>query len=248
MGKSPLNSIKIVLNQTSHPGNIGAAARAMKTMGLRDLILVNPKTSLDTVAYARASGATDILDSAVITRNLDIALSESQIVIATSARQRNIKIPTFNPKEAALRINESLNSGLKVALLFGNEQHGLSNLELQKCQEQIIIPTSNEYSSLNLATAVQLICYEIFCANNISNKETITKCDDRASSDEIERLFTHIISTLRHIDYLEDKRSTKISQKLRVILHKYELTTSQVQILRGVLTQIDKRTYKRTNV
>ena len=144
------SNINIVLVNTSHPGNIGSTARAMKTMGLNQLTLVSPKDFPSKIANAKAVGCTDILDNANICQDLDTALKEQQLIFATSARSRQISLPTHTPKEAANIINSALASGIKVAILFGNEQHGLSNTDLLKCQHQIIIPTSEEYSSLNL--------------------------------------------------------------------------------------------------
>jgi tRNA (cytidine32/uridine32-2'-O)-methyltransferase len=239
MSCARFSNLNVVLNETSHPGNIGAAARALKTMDMYNLTLVKPKQFPDSVAYARSSGATDVLDNATVTQDLNSALAQSQLIIATSARSRQISLPTHTPKEAALLINNALASGINVAVLFGNEQHGLANEELLKCQYQIIIPTSDIYSSLNLATAVQIICYEIFCHS--SQKETKTKITNIANSHQIELLFEHTISTLSKLEYLEDKRSSKIAQKIKVMLQQYQFSADQVQILRGILTQINKK-------
>ncbi len=239
MKNQDFSQLRIILNETSHPGNIGATARAMKIMDIKNLTLVKPKQFPDTVAYARSSGATDILDNAKICQDLDTALKEQQLIFATSARSRQISLPTHTPKEAANRIHSALAGGIKVAILFGNEQHGLSNTDLLKCQHQIIIPTSEEYSSLNLAAAVQITCYEIFTAQE--NKPLETQTNDFANAEQIDQLFTHTISTLSALEYLEDKRSSKIALKIKAMLQQRQFTSQQVQILRGVLTQINKK-------
>ena len=234
------SQLEIILNETSHPGNIGAVARAMKIMDMTKLTLVKPKQFPDTVAYARSSGATDILDNASVTTTLDKALAPNQVIFATSARSRSIALKTHTPKEAAEMINSYLEEGAKIAILFGNEQHGLSNEDLLKCNHQIIIPTSEVYSSLNLGAAVQIICYEIFCAASTTTKAEI-KSAEVANSQQIEQLYDHLMVTLSKIDYLEDERSSKIAYKIKAIIQQYNFKTPEVQILRGVLTQINKK-------
>ena len=236
------SNLQIILHKTSHPGNIGAAARAMKTMDIENLCLVQPKSFPDSIAYARSSGAVDILDNASICQELEQALATNQLVFAASARSRQLSLPVLKPQAAAIEINNALNNGTKVAVLFGNEQHGLSNEHLQKCHKQIIIPTSNIYGSLNLAAAVQIICYEIYSQSSEAAPNEQTQ--DIATAAEFELLFQHMLNTLEKIDYIKPQRSSKIAQKLKILLQQYQLSHEQVQIIRGVLTQIEKSSSK----
>ena len=234
-----LQTIRIILDGTSHPGNIGAAARAMKTMGLSNLVLVNPKTSLDSVAYARASGATDILDNAQIVDSIDCALEDIQLVFATSARPRHISLPIHNAKQAATSIHQALESNTRVAILFGNEQHGLSNEALQKAQRHIVIPSNPVYGSLNLGSAVQIIAYELFAYTDDTqeNNAHINLATQSART----ALLDHLVDTLHRIDFIKKERSAKVSQKIQVLLNKIPFTHTDTQIIRGILTEINKR-------
>lgn len=235
---SNLANLRFVLDHTSHPGNIGAAARAMKTMSIETLSLVAPKSFPDSVAYARASGATDVLDQAEIHETLSSALEPCQLIFATSARSRHLSLPVLDAREAGAAITAALQQGQQVAVVFGNEQHGLSNTDIQHCHQHIIIPTSPVYGSLNLAAAVQIISYEVFQQQD-QQAPTITSIP--APYSEQERLYKHVLDMLKAIDYLHPKRSAKLSQKLKVILQQYPLTQEQIAIIRGVLTQIEKR-------
>ncbi|HBX40203.1 MAG TPA: tRNA (cytosine(32)/uridine(32)-2'-O)-methyltransferase TrmJ, partial [Marinobacter adhaerens] len=154
------DQIRIVLVETSHSGNIGAVARAMKNMGLGNLWLVNPSSFPDEASYARAAGASDVLDSAHVVSSLDEALADCVLVMGTSARGRKVPWPVCAPPEAAAAAAEHAGSG-PVAMVFGRENHGLSNDELQRCHYHIHIPSNPDYSSLNLAMAVQVMCYEL---------------------------------------------------------------------------------------
>ena len=231
-------TISVVLDQTSHPGNIGAAARAMKTMGLSKLILVNPKTELDSVAYARASGATDVLDAAQHYNSLTEALADKHLVYATSARARHISLPTFTAKTAAEDIQQHVTDDIQIAIVFGNEQHGLDNHALQQAHKQIIIPTNPIYSSLNLASAVQIITYELYA---IAATETEINPTDLATHAQRASLYDHLVQTLQRIDFIQPERSAKITQKIQVLLNKIPLSYTDTQIVRGVLTEINKR-------
>ena len=155
-----LAKIRVVLSNTSHPGNIGATARAMKTMGLTRLYLVNPKVFPAAEATARASGADDVLANAVVCPDIEVALSGCHLVLGASARSRSIPCPVINPAESARKAYAESEQG-EVALLFGCERSGLSNAEIDRCQHLVQIPSNPDYGSLNLAAAVQIICYEI---------------------------------------------------------------------------------------
>jgi tRNA (cytidine32/uridine32-2'-O)-methyltransferase len=233
-----LANLRIVLDHTSHPGNIGAAARAMKTMAIEHLCLVAPQSFPDSVAYARASGATDVLDEAEIHSTLSSALEPCQRIFATSARSRHLSLPVLDARDAGVAIAAALQQGQQVAVVFGNEQHGLSNTDIQHCHQHIIIPTNPVYGSLNLGSAVQIVCYEIF-QHIHSPVDTTTNIP--APYIEQERLYHHVLDMLQAIDYLHPQRSAKLSQKLKVILQQYPLTQEQIHIIRGVLTQMEKR-------
>lgn len=233
-----LANLRIVLDHTSHPGNIGAAARAMKTMSIENLCLVAPKSFPDSVAYARASGATDVLDEATCHQTLANALEPCQRIFATSARARHLSLPVLDARAAGEAIVCALQQGQQVAVVFGNEQHGLSNTDIQHCHQHIIIPTSTVYGSLNLASAVQIICYEIF--QHITTPTEIATTIP-APHIEQERLYQHLLNMLQAIDYLHPVRSAKLHQKLKVILQQCSLTEEQIRIVRGVLTHIEKR-------
>lgn len=232
------STISIVLDQTSHPGNIGAAARAMKTMGLSKLILVNPKTELDSVAYARASGATDVLDTAQHCNSLTEALADQHLVYATSARTRHISLPTFTAKTAAYDIQQQATPGTQISIVFGNEQHGLDNHALQQAHKQIIIPTNPIYSSLNLASAVQIIAYELYA---ITPTDIDSIPVNMATHAQRVSLYDHLVQTLQRIDFIQPERSAKITQKIQVLLNKIPLSYTDTQIVRGVLSEINKR-------
>ncbi|MFI4981244.1 MAG: RNA methyltransferase, partial [Nevskiales bacterium] len=157
---SLLSRIRVVLVGTQHPGNIGSAARAMKTMGLNNLVLVAPEIFPDPRADALAVGAVDLLEKARICADLDEALAGCTRVAATTARQRHISAQTYQPREWAQRVAESDMAG-DIALMFGRERTGLTNEEIDRAQELVAIPTSADYTSLNIASAVQILCYEL---------------------------------------------------------------------------------------
>jgi len=233
-----LDTIQIVLVNTSHPGNIGAAARAMKTMGINQLVLVNPKLFPHVEATARASGASNILKHARVVKSLDDALQGTDLVIGTSARSRSFPWPTFTPRQCSEQLkNES--QGSKVSILFGNEQSGLSNEELQRCNYHIIIPTVSEYSSLNLAAAVQVIVYEL--QESLGDVELSTKQLALATADEMKSFYQHLETTLVKINYLHPEKPKHLQQRLYRLFNRARLEKSEVQILRGILSAIDKK-------
>lgn len=239
---STLKNITIVLNNTSHPGNIGASARAMKTMGLNQLSLVAPKSFPDQIAYARSSKAIDVLDNAQVHANLATALADKHIVFATSNRDRYLSLPTYSPRDAAELIKNACADKQQIAILFGNEQHGLSNSDMQLCNQQIIIPSNHIYGSLNLAAAVQIICYEIFTI--LEQEGTVLSQGPHESNiatrSEVENLFAHVTEILLSSGYLKQNNSV-LAQKLKIILNKTQLSSKEVQITRGILTHLTKR-------
>jgi len=230
-----LSNIRVVLVNTSHPGNIGAAARAMKTMGLTRLYLVEPKTYPDAGATARASGADDVLANARVCKNVDEALQGCRFVIGASARSRSIPVPLINPGECAAILRAESEAG-EVALLFGCERSGLSNTEIDRCHQLVQIPTSPEYSSLNLAAAVQIVCYEIFVAHESDAAVEELPVHIPVAVDEMERFYTHLEETLVELDFLDRSNPRMLMRRLRRLFNRARPDTNEVNILRGILT------------
>ncbi len=236
-------SPKIVLVNPSHPGNIGATARAMKTMELSELILVNPKNFPNVNATAMAAGADDILANAKVVESLPEALIGCQLIFGTSARLRAIPLALLTPKEAAKIIAKSALVS-KIAVVFGRENNGLSNEELGLCNYQLHIPTNPEFSSLNIASAVQLICYEIKMALMEKKTDIEETRSDLAPSEEILRLYQHLEETLVKIEFLYQANNTGIMAKIKRLFNRAQLENSEIKILRGILTAINQRTIK----
>ena len=241
-----LKNIRIVLVNTSHPGNIGAAARAMKNMGLSDLCLVEPRKFPHRDAEARAAGATDILENARVVDDLDEALSDCQLVVGASARSRTIPWPIVNPRELAA-IVAPLTEDVRVAVLFGREDRGLTNDELQRCHHHVHIPVNEEFSSLNIAAAVQVITYELRMAKLSSVQEVRpqwgTDWDvELADNRELERLFEHLEQTLTEVDFLDPEKPRNLMPRLRRLFLRAIPDKLEVNILRGMLTAVQKCT------
>lgn len=228
-----LNNVRVVLSHTTHPGNIGAAARAMKTMGLQSLYLINPQHFPDKQADAMAAGAADVLHHAVVCGSLDEALEGVTMVAGMSARVRDISQEIFTPRAAMpLMVQQAMQQ--PVALLFGTEMSGLTNQELARCQFMVRIPASLVYTSLNLAAAVQLICYELRLASE--QEEYALPEIYPAPAEQVERFFRHLEDTLTEIGFLKAKQSTKLMQKLRRLYARSRLEQEEINILRGILT------------
>lgn len=230
-----LSNIRIVLLSTSHPGNIGAAARAMKTMGLARLFLVEPGRYPDAEATARASGADDVLANAQVCENVDEALQGCRFIIGASARSRSIPVPLVSPAGCAEMLRAESAAG-EVALLFGCERSGLSNAEIDRCNYLVQIPTSNDYSSLNLAAAVQIICYEIFVAH--AEQHTAEEAHEHVpvAADEMERFYAHLEETLVALDFLDRSNPRMLMRRLRRLYNRARPDSNEVNILRGILT------------
>jgi len=239
-----LGSIRIVLSHTSHPGNIGAAARAMKTMGLAHLTLINPKSFPDAEAVARAVGADDILLAARVCASLDEALAGTVFAAAVSARQRSLGPPPLQARAAAPELL-ALAGGGKVALVFGNETAGLSNAEVQRCQRTIFIPANPEYTSLNLGSAVQLLCYELRLAAFDGQPPLVSKAvpfaSPRANNDDVERFYTHLERLMIATDFLDPRQPKRLLPKLRRLFARAELERDEINILRGILDAVEKK-------
>lgn len=239
-----LGNIRIVLSHTSHPGNIGAAARAMKTMGLARLTLINPKSFPDAEALARAVGADDILLGASVCASLDEALAGTVFAAAVSARQRSLGPPPLQARAAAPDLL-ALAAGGEVALVFGNETAGLSNADVQRCQRTIFIPANPEYTSLNLGSAVQLLCYELRLAAFDGQPPLVSKAvpfaSPRATNDDVERFYAHLERLMIATDFLDPRQPKRLLPKLRRLFARAELERDEINILRGILDAVEKK-------
>ena len=231
--------VRIVLVDTSHPGNIGAAARAMKTMGLTELALVRPKHFPHDDATARAAGAVDILAKASVHETLASAIADCGWVVGASARLRTIALPILDPREAAATIWQRLPAN-RVAVLMGPEQSGLTNDDLGRCQQLVHIPAAPEFSSLNLAMAVQVLCYELRMAMPDRPLPEGPVGDSRlATAAELEGLHEHLERLLTDSEFLHPEHQRQVKLKLRRIFHKATLEYNELNILRGALTSLD---------
>jgi tRNA (cytidine32/uridine32-2'-O)-methyltransferase len=233
-------SIRIVLVGTTHPGNIGAAARAMKNMGLSDLALVNPRFFPHEEATVRASGATDILDNALVVATLADALTDCVYVAGASARARTISWPSMGPRDCAERmINESENG--KVAAVFGPEKTGLHNDDLDLCHTLLTIPTAPGFSSLNVAMAVQVLTYELRVASLLDAGPAFESEAPPATSEEMEHYYTHLERVLQDIHFLDPQNPRHLMRRLRRLFIRARPDKNEVNILRGILTAIDQK-------
>jgi tRNA (cytidine32/uridine32-2'-O)-methyltransferase len=234
-----LNSIRIVLVATSHPGNIGSTARAMKTMGLNSLYLVSPKSFPDYKAKEMAAGADDLLDAAVVTETLDEALVGCQLILATSARPRGLSLPGLIPASAAELVSQQADA-TQIAVVFGREHAGLTNEELLKCHYHIHIPSAPEYSSLNLSQAVQIVAYELRMKLLSPSAEVAVREDDYATADEIEQFYDHLKEVFIEIKFLRQTNPRRLMQRVRRLFNRINLEKTEVSILRGMLSQVQK--------
>ncbi len=237
---SALHKIKIVLVEPSHPGNIGAAARAAKTMGLENLVLVNPKSFPDKQATVRATGAVDVLENARLCATLKQAIEGCTFVVGTSSRERGLPCPQILPKYLGQRVWQELQHG-DVAIVFGRESSGLSNAEMDLCQFATTIPTNWEFGSLNLAAAVQVIAYEIFMA---TLSQAVTPAEEEsqplATADELEHFYQHLQEVLLKIEFLDPKQPKLLMRRLRHLYNRARPTQVEINILRGVLSSTQK--------
>lgn len=236
-----IENIKIVMVGTTHPGNIGAAARAMHNMCFTRLALVNPQCPIGEIAYARASGALSILDQRETHASLSQAIADCDYVVAASARRRSLSWPELDPAALA----QKLLSGAEhdnVALVFGREHSGLTNEELQLCNAMVCIPTNPEFSSLNVASAIQVLCYEFYrrqappAGPGKSDPEDLP-----ASSAEVEHYFEHLQRVMENSGFLDAEKPGMIMPRLRRLYLRSEMTRNEINILRGMLSAIEKR-------
>lgn len=241
-----LQNIRVVLVNTSHPGNIGGAARAMKNMGLSRLVLVDPLDFPSPEADARASGADDVLAGTQVVATLEEALVGCNLVLGTSARDRRLPWPLVDPRECGTKVIEEAAQGMEIALVFGREHAGLTNEELQRCHFHVHIPSNPDFSSLNLAAAVQVLAYEVRMAwlavegqaPKVQKPEAST--EELATMDEMERFYEHLEKTLVEIGFLDPQKPKHLMPRLRRLYGRSSVNRSEMSILRGILTETQK--------
>tara|TARA_B100000768_G_scaffold112492_1_gene104183 strand:- start:18 stop:743 length:726 start_codon:yes stop_codon:yes gene_type:complete len=234
------NLINIVLVETSHPGNIGSVARAMKTMGLSKLSLVNPKVFPSDDANALSGNARDVLDNATIYPSLQEAIKKSTFVYATSARNRSINWPTVNPEKAAEQIIDQATGDKEISIVFGREDRGLTNEELQLANFHLEIPANPEYPVLNIAMSVQIVTYELF--KNTNNTEDREWRDyPEINSEDLQRLIDHFVETSIELDMIDPKNPSQIIARIKRMFSRLQPDSMEANYLRGFLTAVNKR-------
>lgn len=241
--QAALRRIRIVLVGTTHPGNIGSAARAMKTMGLHDLALVAPRHFPHADASAMASGADDVLDDIVVHDSLDAAVADCTLVVGASARLRSTAVPPRPPRAIAEAVGGLMQGDpeARPAIVFGREKSGLTNAELDRCRWLLHVPTNPDYMSLNLAMAVQVVAYELRLALTGGAIEPAAPDAPPATQAALENLFAHLEQTLIDVDFLDPDNPRLLMRRLRRLLHRAEPDADEVNILRGILTAVGKR-------
>ncbi|EAT10967.1 RNA methyltransferase [Bermanella marisrubri] len=246
-----LENLRIVLIGTSHNGNIGSTARAMKTMGINDLVLVEPKSfdpnNLCDDAIAMASGATDLLASAKVVSTFEQAIEDCAVVMGASARSRHLPWPLMHPRKAAAKSMEVLPRGQKVALVLGRERTGLTNDELAMCQVHIHIPANPDYASLNVAAAAQVLCYEVRMAA-LDHQQAlepeyegdwgVSWDNELATQGEMNGFFQHLEETLVDIQFLDPNNPKQLMPRLRRLFQRAMPDKVEVNILRGILKMV----------
>lgn len=236
---APLQNIRVVLSRPSHPGNIGSAARAMKTMGLTQLVLVAPRTFPSPEAVTLASGAADVLENAVVCDTLEQALAGVTLSAALTSRRREIATPLHTPREAAGALLAAAGQGESVALVFGNETFGLSIEEVELCNVLVTIPGNPAYFSLNLAQAVQVLAYELF-SHTGQDLDALRPEVESATQQQVEGFYQHLEHTLTHIGFFERRPSERLMRRLRTLFNRSQLQREEIDILRGMLKQIER--------
>ena len=228
-----LNNIRVVLSHTTHPGNIGAAARAMKTMGLQHLYLINPRHFPDPQATAMAAGADDVLQNAVVCSSIDEALLGVVLTVGMTARVRDISNEVASPRDTMPQVLQQAASH-PVALLFGTEMSGLTNEEASRCQMLVNIPANADFSSLNLAAAVQVISYELAVA--AQTFQPVMQALQPASHEQVEGFLGHLEKTLHEIGFFTTQNPARMMQRLRRLYARARPEADEINILRGILS------------
>ncbi len=246
-----LQKIRVVLIETSHPGNIGAVARAMKNMGLSKLVLVKPKQFPSVEASTRASSAADILAHAQVVESLEAATAGAKMVFGASARLRKVAWPQKSVRQTGQMAVQQALQGDEVALVFGRESSGLTNAEMDRCHFLSHIPTNPAYSSLNLAQAVQVFAYECLMATNLvgeaesevvqSNSQRIEAQTTLASTEQLEGFYQHLYQALQEIEFLDPAKNARFMRRMRRLFNRAQLDVKEVDILRGILTAAQRK-------
>jgi tRNA/rRNA methyltransferase len=234
-----LKNIRVVLARPSHPGNIGSAARAMKTMGLTRLYLVEPREFPSVEADTLASGAVDVLGNAVVVASLDEALADVTVAAALTSRKRELTAPLAVPREAAPELVARARDGEQVALVFGNETFGLSIEEVEQCNRLVTIPGNPDYFSLNLAMAVQVMTYELFSHVGVG-VEYLRAEGETATREEVEGMCAHLDQTMEHIGYYRRRNSERLMRRMRTLFNRAGLQREEIDILRGFFKQVGR--------
>jgi tRNA (cytidine32/uridine32-2'-O)-methyltransferase len=233
-------SIRIVLVGTTHPGNIGAVARAMKNMGVSDLALVEPQHFPHKDATARASGAVDVLENATVTESLAEAVEDCIYIVGASARSRAINWPTLEPRECAGKLLEENQAG-PVAAVFGPEKYGLTNEHLDLCDALLTIPTNPDFSSLNLGMAVQVLTYELRAAGIDRRPSSYEPDAPLATSGDMEYFYTHLEDVLTDLRFLDPDNPRHLMRRLRRLFVRARPDQNELNILRGILTAVERK-------
>ncbi len=232
------STVRIVLVDTRHPGNIGASARAMRNMGLSSLVLVRPQRHPDPEAIARASGAADLLAAARVESTIDAAIAGCGLVIGASARLRSARHRVLDARQAAAELAQATDAR-PAAVLFGGERNGLANEELARCHALLRIPAAIEYESLNLAQAVQVVCYEIRMAQR-GEAPAVEAALLPARAQDVAALYAHLDAVLERIGFLHDGNAQQLAPRIQRLLARAVPDEAEVRILRGLLAAIDR--------
>lgn len=240
-GFDPIQAkIRFVLSNTSHPGNIGSAARAIRTMGFKRLSLVSPETFPHIDAHALAAGADDVLENAPISGLLNEAIADCSFVLGATARMRGVSLEELSPREAAKRLLEVAAAGQEVAIVFGNERSGLSNDEIALCHAAVHIPSDPSFSSLNLSQAVQVIAYELRMHLLADTPSRIGNVDPPATAGELEGFFGHLAASLDDIDFHKGRSDQTIMRRLRRLFLRANPDQRELRVLRGILADVQR--------
>ncbi len=241
-----VSTLRIILVGTQHPGNIGSAARAMKTMGLHELHLVKPHKFPHPEAIALAAGAADLLDHAILHESLADAVADCHFVVGTSSRRREVPLPEFMPRAAAERLLQAGQTG-KAALVFGCERTGLENEDLQRCHATVCIPANPEYASLNLAAAVQVLTYEYRVATlafepkpDILPKKFLEPDEAPATQEDMERFFSHLGELMEQVEFHKGRAPEMVNSRLRRLFLRAQMDEREIKILRGLFSDTQR--------
>ncbi len=234
-----LSRIRVVLVEPTHPGNVGAAARAMRTMGLERLVLVAPRDFPSEEAWARASGAEEVLERARVVATLDEALAGCGLAVGTSARPRSLAWPERAPRAAAAEAVAAAAAGTEVAFVFGRERTGLTNAELDRCQALLTIPTVPDFRSLNVAAAVQVVAYELHLAASGAPPPR-APAEPPATADELEAFYGHLERVMVRVGFLDPENPRRLMRRMRRLFARARPERTELNILRGVLTAVER--------